>query len=83
MYWGYEGYPDVNCDGLRFLTSSIDDTEVFFLVDTTSLLKEADGRQIIAVMTKGRFSMRGNSTYLALLFKGGKKVELKISGKEI
>jgi len=77
VYWGYEGHPAANCNGLQFLAASIDKTDVYFLVDRTNLLKEANGRKVIAVMTKGRFSMRENSTYLSMLFRSGKKFELK------
>ena len=75
-YWGYEDRPNCDLESLQFFGARYNGTEVYFLIERNTILKEAEGQKITAVLNMGRYSKKRNARYMAFLVRTGKRIIL-------
>lgn len=79
IYWGYPDRPSCNIDSLQFFKSTYNGTDVYFLIERSSIIAQANGQKVYATLNVGRYSNHKNPYYLALLFRHGKRFLLEDS----
>ena len=76
MYWGYYDRPYSNRNDFVYFSTTLNGKSVYFLVERCTLIKDANGQQVVATINVGNYKKRANLYYLAHLFRSGTHILL-------